>query len=53
MRKATAWAKHCHDAYLQADLCEGKPTYQAFLDRILITEEGVVGWEYNELFATS
>ena len=25
---------------------------QAFFKRVLVTEQGVVGWEYNEPFAT-
>jgi hypothetical protein len=52
VRKATAWAENCHDAYLRAEPVERKLINQAFFSRILVTEEGVVGWEYNEPFAT-
>ena len=50
-RRASAWAENCHEAYLQAGPTERKLINQAFFARVLVTEEGVVGWEYNEPFA--
>jgi site-specific DNA recombinase len=51
IRKASAWASNCHQAYLRAEPTERKLINQAFFSRILVTEDGVVGWEYNEPFA--
>ncbi len=42
----------CHAAYLAATPRVRRLMNQAFFKRVLVTEEGVVGWEYNEPFAT-
>ncbi len=45
-------AEDCHRAYLQSDEHGRRLMNQAFFKRVLVTEDGVVGWEYSEPFAT-
>jgi hypothetical protein len=49
--KAVAWATDCHRAYLDSTPEGRRLMNQAFFKRILVTEDGVVSWEYNEPFA--
>ena len=44
--------KHCHLTYEQMKNRERRMMNQAFFKRIWVTEDGIVGWEYNEPFAT-
>ena len=48
---AVAFATNCHDAYMAADEVVRREMNQAFFDRILVTEDGVVEWSYNQPFA--
>ena len=50
MERAVARAENCHEAYLAAGPQLRKQMNQAFFSRILVTEEGVVGWEYQQPF---
>jgi site-specific DNA recombinase len=50
--RAVARARNCHAAYLEAGPRERRIMNRAFFEAIWVTEEGVVGWEYNEPFAT-
>ena len=45
-------AEDCHRAYLESTPHGRRLMNQAFFNRVLVTEEGVVGWEYNEPFTT-
>ena len=45
-------AENCHQAYLKAGDHERRLMNQAFFQRVLVTEDGVVKWEYQEPFAT-
>jgi site-specific DNA recombinase len=44
-------AENCHRAYVDSSPEGRRLMNQAFFNRVLVTEEGVVGWEYNEPFA--
>jgi site-specific DNA recombinase len=48
---AVAFAMNCHDAYMAADDVVRREMNQAFFDWILVTEDGVVEWAYNQPFA--
>ncbi len=48
--KAVSWAENCHEAYLAAGPQLRKQMNQAFFSQIMVTEEGVVGWEYQQPF---
>ncbi len=50
VNKAADWAENCHQAYLASDSRGRRLMNQAFFKRVWVTEEGVVGWEYNEPF---
>jgi site-specific DNA recombinase len=50
--KAVAWAENCRLAYLESGPHGRRLMNQAFFKRVLVTEEGVVDWEYNQPFAT-
>ncbi len=52
IERAGRWATNCAQAYQKAPHTERKLLNQAFFKRILITENGVTQWEYNEPFAT-
>lgn len=45
-------AENGYQAYLKAPDHERRLMNQALFSRVLVTEEGVVAWEYNEPFAT-
>ena len=49
---AVTLATDCHCSYLNAPNRDRRLMNQAFFRAIWVTEEGVVGWEYNEPFAT-
>ena len=49
--RATHWATDCRRAYEIASHQERKQINQAFFKRILLTEDGVVAYEFNEPFA--
>jgi site-specific DNA recombinase len=49
---AVTLATNCYRSYLDAPNRERRIMNQAFFHAIWVTEEGVVGWEYNEPFAT-
>ncbi len=50
--QATLLLGNCQHAYEDAAPRERRLMNQAFFKRIWVTEEGVVGWEYNEPFAS-
>lgn len=45
-------ATNCHRTYMEAVASERRLMNQAFFRRIWVTEEGVVGWDYSDPFAT-
>ena len=49
---AVDWAKQCHRAYLELDERQRRMMNRAFFRRVWVTEQGVVGWEYSQPFAT-
>ncbi len=52
VRIAVEKARSCHAAYLEASPHDRRLMNQAFFHRVWVTEDGVVGWDYNEPFAT-
>ena len=48
---AVAFASDCHRAYTAASLTVRRQMNQAFYVRIMVTEEGVTEWTYNQPFA--
>lgn len=48
---AVAWLHKCYEAYLAASPHERRLMNQAFFRKVWVTEDGVVGWEYNAPFA--
>jgi hypothetical protein len=48
--KATAFAMNCHKAYRGGSDATRRLMNQAIFNKIWVTEDGVVGWEYNEPF---
>jgi site-specific DNA recombinase len=52
VRRAVAYARDCHRSYLAADEHGRRLMNQAFFERVWVTEDGVVGWEYQQPFAT-
>jgi DNA invertase Pin-like site-specific DNA recombinase len=51
IERAVAWAQSCHQAYLAASPVQRRLMNQAFFTRVLVTEDGITGWEYNQPFA--
>ena len=49
---AVSYAMNCRKGYQEANAHERRLMNQAFFKRVWVTEDGVVGWEYNEPFAT-
>jgi hypothetical protein len=49
---AVGLLRNCHRAYERMKGRERRLMNQAFFKRVWVTEEGVVGWEYNEPFGT-
>ena len=47
---AVELASNCHQAYSQSKPTGRRLFNQAFFKRVWVTEEGVVGWEYNQPF---
>jgi site-specific DNA recombinase len=52
VESAVDWLSKCHQAYEAMSESERRLMNQAFFKRIWVTEDGVVGWEYNEPFAS-
>ena len=52
VREAVRRSENGHASYLQAGPAIRRLMNQAFFKRVLVTEDGVAGWEYNEPFAT-
>jgi site-specific DNA recombinase len=52
VREASRRAADCHASYLASPARERRLMNQAFFKRVLVTEDGVVGWEYQEPFST-
>ena len=50
VKAAVGWARNCHRAYIAASPQVRRLMNQAFFKRVWVTEDGVVGWEYNEPF---
>ena len=48
---AVTWLNRCQRAYEEMSPRERRLMNQAFFKRIWVTEDGVVGWEYNAPFA--
>lgn len=47
---ATGKLRDCYQAYLEAGPRERRLMNQALFERVLVTEEGVIGWDYAEPF---
>jgi hypothetical protein len=52
VRLGVAKAKDCHAADLEAGAHDRRLMNQAFFNKVWVTEDGVVGWDYNQPFAT-
>ena len=52
VNRALEWARDCHGAYLSAKPTVRRQMNQAFFDAILITEDGVSGYDLAEPFAS-
>jgi site-specific DNA recombinase len=50
-KAAVRLAANCHATYLAAAPAARRLMNNAFFKKILVTEDGVVGWEYSEPFA--
>jgi site-specific DNA recombinase len=50
--EAVVLATDCYTAYRDASDKQRRLMNQAFFKKVWVTEDGVVGWEYNEPFAT-